>query len=452
VPEQQIAGIDDCKGPRRWRGLAEIARRRVQRRGDAIRYRDTPMFPLNVVVIGCEGDLLQMLRLELAVHTARIEAEFLGVESVISGLRAAPIGDPTRETPLQGKKDALIEAPRRLFIVHLDSAQEMPSIKRLSSFFPGNPILVLMDTAGDPNLPITAMRMGANQFVPLPWRADDLKQAIDCIASQHGHSVNNQVIAVAGVTGGSGATTIAINVAFELATLHPLRVVLAELSLQVGKLPLYLNVEPRYTTHDLLRDIHRLDLYSIQQALTPIVDRFHILAGPYHSVSPLTVPPGDVLLLIECLRQLADIVVLDVPCTYDALYFDTLNASDQVVLVGEQKVPSVRSLQMVHNSLADKSHYLLLNRYDPNLPGFGVDRLKTMLRVNEVMTIASDYARVSSSINQGLPLRLKEPKCPALADINAVAKKLVPLEDPAHAKGQGAGVLGGLIRKLGIKK
>ena len=410
------------------------------------------MFPLNVVVIGCEGDLLQMLRLELAVHTARIEAEFLGVESVISGLRAAPIGDPTRETPLQGKKDALIEAPRRLFIVHLDSAQEMPSIKRLSSFFPGNPILVLMDTAGDPNLPITAMRMGANQFVPLPWRADDLKQAIDCIASQHGHSVNNQVIAVAGVTGGSGATTIAINVAFELATLHPLRVVLAELSLQVGKLPLYLNVEPRYTTHDLLRDIHRLDLYSIQQALTPIVDRFHILAGPYHSVSPLTVPPGDVLLLIECLRQLADIVVLDVPCTYDALYFDTLNASDQVVLVGEQKVPSVRSLQMVHNSLADKSHYLLLNRYDPNLPGFGVDRLKTMLRVNEVMTIASDYARVSSSINQGLPLRLKEPKCPALADINAVAKKLVPLEDPAHARGQGAGVFGGLIRKLGIKK
>ena len=55
------------------------------------------------------------------------------------------------------------------------------------------------------------------------------------------------------------------------------RVVLAELSLQVGKLPLYLNVEPRYTTHDLLREIHRLDLYFMQQALTPIVERFHIL-------------------------------------------------------------------------------------------------------------------------------------------------------------------------------
>jgi pilus assembly protein CpaE len=296
------------------------------------------------------------------------------------------------------------------------------------------------------------MRMGANQIVPLPWQADDFKQALDCIASQHGHALNNQVIAVAGVTGGCGATTLAINIAFELASLHPLRVVLAELSLQVGKLPLYLNVEPRYTTHDLLRDIHRLDLYSIQQALTPIVDRFHILAGPYHAVSPLSVPPADVLLLVECLRQLCDIVVLDVPCTYDALYFDTLNAADQVVLVGEQKVPSVRSLQMVHNSLADKPHHLLLNRYDPDLPGFGVDRLKTMLRVNELMTVTSDYARVSASINQGVPLRLKEPHCPALADINAIALKLVPVEDAAQPKGRGPGMLGGLIRALGIKK
>src|SRR5262249_47317955 len=150
-----------------------------------------------------------------------------------------------------------------------------------------------------------------------------------------------------------------------------LRVVLAELSLQVGKLPLYLNVEPRYTTHDLLRDIHRLDLYFMQQALTPIVERFSILAGPYHTVSPLTVPSTDVLLLIECLRQLADVVVLDVPCTYDAIYFDTLMAADSVVLVGEQKVPSIRSLQMVHESMGDKQHMLLLNRYDPDLPGFG---------------------------------------------------------------------------------
>jgi Flp pilus assembly CpaE family ATPase len=220
----------------------------------------------------------------------------------------------------------------------------------------------------------------------------------------------------------------------------------------MGKLPLYLNVEPRYTTHDLLRDIHRIDLYFMQQALTPIVERFSILAGPYHAVTPLSVPSGDVLLLIECLRQLADVIVLDVPCTYDAIYFDTLAASDQVVLVGEQKVPSIRSLQMVHGSLGDKPHHLLLNRYEPGLPGFGTDRLKAMLRVDELLTVASDYAAVSSAVNQGLPLRLKEPRSRVLVDFHDLAMKLVPHEGPATPGGKGSSVFGGIIRALGIKK
>jgi pilus assembly protein CpaE len=409
------------------------------------------MFPLPVTIIGCAGDLLQLLRLELSVHAARVESEYLGVESAIADLRSSNEPVPAKNGKLKSENGPA-DGPRRLFVVHLDSVQELPAIKRLSSFFPGNPILVLMEGDGDANVPIMAMRMGASQVVPLPMQADDFKQALDCIANQFGAPVANQVIAVAGVTGGCGATTLAINLAFEIAQANlNLRVVLAELSLQMGKLPLYLNVEPRYTTHDLLKDIHRIDLYFMQQALTPIVDRFSILAGPYESVSPLTVPSSDVLLLIECLRQLADIVVLDIPCTYDAIYFDTLKAADKVVLVGEQKVPSIRSLQMVEGTLGDKPVHMLLNRYDPNLLAFGVDRLRTMLHVEELWTVASDYASVSGAVNQGLPLRLKESRSQVLSDISAIALQLVPPGDVATPGKKGSSVFGGLIRALGIK-
>lgn len=414
------------------------------------------MFPLNVTLVGCGGDLLQLLRLELSVHAARVEAEYAGVESAVATIRAGAHGEETRRlnTVTRGKNDPpspTPDPPRRLFIVHLDSARELPTIKRLSSFCPGNPILVVMSPSADPSVPITAMRMGASQVVMLPLQADDFKMALECIAGQYGTPVTNQVIAVAGVTGGCGATTIAINVAFEIAQCRPVRVILAELSLQVGKLPLYLNVEPRYTTHDLLREIHRLDLYFMQQALTPIVERFHILAGPYHAPSPLAVPSADVLKLIDSLRQLADVVILDVPCTYDATYFETLQAADQVLLVGEQKVPSVRSLQMVNGALGDKPHHLLLNRYDPNLPGFGVDRLRQMLRVGELLVIASDYMAVSAAVNQGLPLRLKEPRSRVLNDFTALAEKLVPAAG-GHADKKSSSMFGNLARALGISK
>src|SRR5262245_15313274 len=219
------------------------------------------MFPLNVILVGCGGELLPLLRLELSVHGARIEQEFLGVESVIAALRSPPQADD-RRGPANGRAKpdpAASELPRKLFGVRLQSASALPHLKRLSASFPGFPILALLNAPGDPNAAIGAMRMGASQVVLLPLQSEDFKAALDCIAVQCGQTVANQVIAVAGVTGGCGATTIAINLAYEFAHLHQRRTVLAELSLQMGKLPLYLNVDPRYTTHEILREIHRLD-------------------------------------------------------------------------------------------------------------------------------------------------------------------------------------------------
>ena len=67
----------------------------------------------------------------------------------LEALRGRPIGDlratDTPPSSKNGKSKADVpppEPPRRLFVVHLDSVQELPAIKRLSSFFPGNPILV----------------------------------------------------------------------------------------------------------------------------------------------------------------------------------------------------------------------------------------------------------------------------------------------------------------------
>src|SRR5207253_1570809 len=97
------------------------------------------MFPLQVTIIGCGGDLLQLLRLELSVQATRIESEYLGVESALASLRSNE--PPAAQRNGKGKNEPALptELPRRLFIVRVDSAQELPSIKRLSSFFPGNP-------------------------------------------------------------------------------------------------------------------------------------------------------------------------------------------------------------------------------------------------------------------------------------------------------------------------
>ena len=65
--------------------------------------------------------------------------------------------------------------------------------------------------------------------------------------------------------------------------------------------------------------------------------------------------------LIELSRHLAEVVVLDVPCSYDELFFRSLSAADVVVLVVEQKVSSVRGARMVCETLTEHRPYVVVN-------------------------------------------------------------------------------------------
>ena len=282
------------------------------------------------------------------------------------------------------------------------------------------------------------MRAGASQVVPLPIQPDDFKAAMDCISQQYGHSsAQNQAICVSGVTGGCGATVLAVNLANEIASQHGRHVILSELSLQIGKLAAYLDINPEHTTFDLLNDGERVDPQMIQRALTHVADRLDVLAGEYRAITPVAASAASVIRLVDYCRSLSNVALFDVPCTYDDMYFETLAIADQVVLVGEQKIPSIRTLKLVCEALsridgARKLH-IIINRYDPRMPGFGVDRLKTLLEVNDIITVCNDYAAVMASINHGRPLRLEAPRSPALADITKLVNATSRRRGPARS-------------------
>ncbi len=67
---------------------------------------------------------------------------------------------------------------------------------------------------------------------------------------------------------------------------------------------------------------------------------------------------------------------------------------------------------------------MVVNRFDPNLQGFGTDRSKQVLAVKSksIDTIADDRA-VPASINAGMTLRASG-RSTALTDIARLAKKI----------------------------
>jgi pilus assembly protein CpaE len=367
-----------------------------------------------IVLVGVDGALEPALR-------AALRGRALAPAAVCADLDAA------RDEALRRPGDA------HLFIVQFGPGDDPSWLSVLTGSLPGQPVLALLPPGADLAKLLAAQRAGAAQVVPLPWQPDDFLRALDCLALQFAPPARDaRVVAVCGVSGGCGATTLALNLAFELAQAggpqRPRSVLLAELVRQMGTLATYLDVEPPLTVHELLCDPSRLTAHGVRQALTAVAPGLDVLVGPYLDITPGAVSPRHLCQLVELCRRLAGLVVLDVPCSFDDLQFETLALADDVVLVGVQSVSSVRTLKMVRDTLEReegiKNQRLVINRYEPAMPGFSAGRLAELLGVDRVLTVANDYPSVMSALNHGKPLQLAAPHSRVLADVRALATSL----------------------------
>jgi Flp pilus assembly CpaE family ATPase len=146
-----------------------------------------------------------------------------------------------------------------------------------------------------------------------------------------------------------------------------------------------------------------------------------------------------------------------VPCTYDPFHFKALAAADQVVLVAEQTVASVRGLKMVRDILCREEglqgEAIVINRYNPKTPGFGLAQLEKLLGVSGLVPVAADPA-VAEAVNHGRPLRLEAPRSAALGDIGQLVRRAVAgstADDQAPApRANRPAVFSRLVRAFGV--
>lgn len=391
------------------------------------------MYPFKAILIGHDEQLLPHVRRELINQSAEIEVEFRNVASAIEHL-------------------TLKHDDTRLFVLHVDDIAQLDVLKRLSGTFARRPVLVLMNGDADKSSVVNAMRYGASQVVMLPLSVAEFTDAMNGILVQFGHLASRtQVFAVTGAHGGVGSTSLAVDLAFEIAQKYELDTILVELQQNFGMLTSFLQIKPQHTSDQLLEMGFAMDLYAIKSALVPFGDRLSVLCGPSHNKGTAHVDNSLITHLIQSVSHLADIVVLDVPSTMDSQQLELLNSAEKVVLVTEQTVPSLHLTdEILQLGLRGRAPLVVLNRYDSSLEGFEVDQLRRALGINDVRTVVNDSKSFHVARNQGQPLRLASPKSKALKDIDAIAEQLLSKKHACRAKKPCEGIFSRFTQLLGI--
>jgi pilus assembly protein CpaE len=294
-----------------------------------------------------------------------------------------------------------------------DATWAMSTIERVRAASPSAGIFAVA-LAADPDLILQSMRAGANEFFTWPLADEPVHSAVRRTAarreSAQGARAPATTLVFFGAKGGAGTTTLAVNCGVEIARLSKRSVVIVDLKPGLGEVGLFLGVRPRFSVLDAIDNLHRLDREFLKELVAKHKSGLDILAGSDQFDRPGAADGGAIEELLRLLTRQYDYIVVDGgsqvnSCTVSALY-----SADQLFLVANPDVPSVRNAQRLLDRVRQlgacgERVRLLLNRAAEPFP-IPPKQIEGALGHPIHHTFPSDYKTVSTALNSGVPLAL----------------------------------------------
>jgi pilus assembly protein CpaE len=268
--------------------------------------------------------------------------------------------------------------------------------------------LFAVGSLSQPQVIVNAMRAGAREFVERPTTTTDLLEAFVRLTTAQRKSrrdeMRGKMFTVVNAKGGSGATTVAVNLALALQAAHG-STALVDVA-PLGHCALHLNLKPLFTVGDAIRNLHRLDSSLLESFMTRHGGGLQLLAGP---TTPVPAEPSNAEFakLFDMLIGHFRYVVVDDSSRIDATTRLVSNLANIVLLVAHTDVASLWSAARVQQYLSESGSrekvQLILNRFR-KIPGFSESDAEAAAGVKLLWKIPNQYFAVSTAIDRGIPL------------------------------------------------
>ena len=165
--------------------------------------------------------------------------------------------------------------------------------------------------ASDSKLILRALHEGADYYIDEAELEVSLEAALSKLQSkQDGGGPSGRLIAVLAAAGGSGASTLAVNIATILAKDNE-KAALIDLKPGRGDLAALLDLKPNFHLADLCVKVDRLDQAMFEKALIRHASGVHLLASPQVFADTRLVSPQGVSQILTWARRLFMYTVVD---------------------------------------------------------------------------------------------------------------------------------------------
>lgn len=298
-------------------------------------------------------------------------------------------------------------------------------LERLASVCPPDVKVALI---GD-NREITFYRelieVGLTEYLPTPITRDMVldqlrPKLLGDVAPTH-NDRGGHVVSICGAQGGAGATSIAINLALQLAETTKAKVALLDLHLQGGETAVMLGVRPGPGLRIALEDPMRADTLFLERAAIQVNDRVCLISGDEELDAKLDITEAGVRHVLGLLRQRFNYVVVDVPVPFPVSIYPVIQMSRHVLVLLEAEVTGLRNAHALRNAvtnIAGKDRvFTLLNRAD-RAGGLPRATIVKALGAEPDMVIPDLGKGMTQAVNLGIP---------ALKHVSGLRRHLAPI-------------------------
>lgn len=311
--------------------------------------------------------------------------------------------------------------------------------------------IVILSVQGDPNYMRRAMLAGARDFLTKPPMADELISAVrragEMARLERSKSVQvaapsatsakpsfgmsataGRIIMVYSPKGGTGTTTLAVNLAITLNN-EETKAVLVDGNLQFGDVAIFLNEQGKNTILDLAPRSDELEPEIVESVLIKHTSSgLRILAAPAKPEHADHVSSDQFTKLLKYLRQIYAYVIVDTTHVLNDITLAALDISDVVVLVVTQDIPAIKNTRLFLDLLTTigvnrNRICFVMNRYDKRI-SITPDKVSENLKQEIVGVIPLDERIVIPSVNRGVPFMVDNMTQPCARAVFSLAESI----------------------------
>ena len=263
------------------------------------------------------------------------------------------------------------------------------------------------------DLIIRAMRAGAREFLPKPIIKDNLLKSIDKFKNQilgsNNEENNSKVLTVFSNKGGVGRTSLAVNLALELANITKEKVALVDLNMHLGDVTTFLDIKPSFDISYLIKKVDIADEEFLLSTLEPYNNTgLYVLADPPYMEDAKKIQPNEIQEMISKLRNTFSYIVIDTSSAFDNITITALDNSDLILLVSAVNIPSIRNCQRCLDAFErlgyeEEKTKVIVNRYMEN-DDIKIEDVEKALDKPIYWRIPNNYYTIMSAINKGQPV------------------------------------------------